>query len=211
MFPQLNLGLNFSTRAHSIVLSRQKSWCGFATFGLDAIQHHFAGSVCSENAACMVHSECIWEHLWLTLSLRNLKSNKVQGLKISFGHDTIGVEDHCCRFVGPEHSICWVSKSTVGEKRESGEIGRRAGFRILCLKRRGGSTPPSRTSTKKPGKPSSTAFPGFFRFLKPSARSAQQTPTRPKEHQPVVATRVATTQTTFRSAATRLRSARVAA
>lgn len=28
--------------------------------------------------------------------------------------------------------------------RESGETGRRAGFRILCLKRRGGSTPPSR-------------------------------------------------------------------
>lgn len=58
-------------------------------------------------------------------------------------------------------------------KRESGEIGRRAGFRILCLKRRGGSTPPSRSPARKLGEPSLTAFPGFFRVLKPKTRLAQ--------------------------------------
>ena len=72
--------------------------------------------------------------------------------------------------------------------RESGEIGRRAGFRILCLKRRGGSTPPSRNSAKRLGKLPSTAFPGFFHSLKPNAHSAQQRPTGSIEAHPRVAT-----------------------
>ena len=146
MFPQSNLGLNFCTWANSVVLSQQKSRCGFATFGHVAIQPHFPSSVCSENTASSIHGKSHGGRLGRpTLSLRNLKSNKSLGLKIRRGHDTIHVEHNWCRFCGPEQLISWVSKLTVSEKRESGEIGRRAGFRILCLKRRGGSSPPSRS------------------------------------------------------------------
>ncbi len=110
MFPQLNLGLNFCTWANSVVLSQQKSRCNIATFGLDAIQHHCPGYVCSENAAYSVHGK--WTmgtfgagRLRPTLSLRNLKSNNAQGLKISCGHDTIRVRHYWRRFGGPEQSI----------------------------------------------------------------------------------------------------------
>lgn len=49
---------------------------------------------------------------------------------------------HCSRKRDAGQGHC--ESSQRWPVRESGETGRRAGFRILCLKRRGGSTPPSR-------------------------------------------------------------------
>ena len=66
-----------------------------------------------------------------------------------------------CVMHTPEKSRC-----------ESGETGRRAGFRILCLKRRGGSTPPSRTLEGRLGNAVNDGFPSLLRFPKPKAQSS---------------------------------------